>query len=60
MYLSVLLVGVFYAISIALMILAYGQDNAQDVAAENPAGMFDEALGTYAAPIFRISARYWS
>ncbi len=53
MYLSVLLVGVFYAISIALMILAYGQDNAQDVAAENAAGMFDEALGTYAAPIFR-------
>ncbi|WP_040541563.1 APC family permease [Mycolicibacterium vaccae] len=52
MYLSVLLVGVFYAISIALMILAYGQSNAQDVAAENPAGMFDEALGTYAAPIF--------
>ncbi len=42
----------FYAISIALMILAYGQSNAQDVAAENPAGMFDEALGTYAAPIF--------
>jgi amino acid transporter len=52
MYLSVLLVGIFYAISIALMILAYGQGNAQDVAAGNPAGMFDEALGTYAAPIF--------
>jgi len=53
MYLSVLLVGVFYAISIALMVLAYGQSSAQKVASENPAGMFDEALGIYAAPVFR-------
>jgi amino acid transporter len=52
MYLSVLLVGIFYAISIALMILAYGQSTVADVAAENPAGMFDEALGRYAGPIF--------
>ncbi len=53
MYLSVLLVGVFYAISIALMILAYGYSTAQDVALENPAGMFDEALGAFTAPILR-------
>ncbi|BCI55914.1 putative amino acid permease [Mycolicibacterium litorale] len=53
MYLSVLLVGIFYAISVGLMILAYGQSKAQEVAAQNPAGMFDEALGTYAGAIFR-------
>ncbi|MGE2735883.1 APC family permease [Mycolicibacterium vaccae] len=52
MYLSVLLVGVFYAISVALMILAYGQNDVADVVEENSAGMFDEALGAYAAPIF--------
>lgn len=52
MYLSVILIGVFYAVSVAFTILAYGQDEAGTVAAENAAGMFGDALGTYVAPVF--------
>ncbi|BCI52288.1 putative amino acid permease [Mycolicibacterium litorale] len=51
MYLSVLLIGVFYAVSVAFTIIAYG-DQADSVAADNAAGMFGEALGTYVAPVF--------
>ncbi|WP_036436082.1 APC family permease [Mycobacterium sp. URHB0044] len=52
MYLSVLLIGVFYAISVALIVLAYGQDNAQTVATDNAEGMFSDALGMFVAPVF--------
>jgi amino acid transporter len=52
MYLSVLLIGIFYAVSVAFMIMAYGADEAEAVAADNAAGMFGDALGTYVAPVF--------
>lgn len=52
MYLSVVLVGLFYGVSVTLMILAYGENDVADVVAEHSAGVFDEALARYAAPIF--------
>jgi amino acid transporter len=51
MYLSVLLIGVFYIIGIVTLSYAYGGDRAFGAATENPVGMFLDALGHYLGPV---------
>jgi amino acid transporter len=46
-YGAVLFIGVFYLVSIWLLILAYGPSQAQTVAVEDYAGMFPNAVTTY-------------
>lgn len=48
-YLSVLLIGLFYAVSAYSLMIAYGSD-AGDVAAEDPTNMFTNALKHFVAP----------
>jgi amino acid transporter len=47
MYLSVVLIGVFYVAAALAVVLAYGQAEAVDVAGSNPSGMFGDAVHQY-------------
>ncbi|ORV30262.1 hypothetical protein AWB99_14270 [Mycolicibacterium confluentis] len=46
-YLAVLFIGFVYVVSTFLLITAYGSSAAQDVANEDPAGMFPNAMESY-------------
>ncbi|GAA0319716.1 APC family permease [Kineococcus aurantiacus] len=49
-YISVLLIGLFYAVSAYSLILAYGPDKAQGTSTSAPGDMFHDALSTFVAP----------
>ncbi|WP_241032342.1 APC family permease [Rhodococcus pseudokoreensis] len=47
-YLAVIFIGIFYSVSCYALISAYGSSS-QQVAQDNPAGMFNDALDTFVA-----------
>ncbi|WP_124391496.1 APC family permease [Rhodococcus wratislaviensis] len=47
-YLAVIFIGIFYSVSCYALISAYGPSS-QQVAQDNPAGMFNDALDTFVA-----------
>ncbi|KAA0084634.1 APC family permease [Mycolicibacterium sp. P9-64] len=49
-YLSVILIGVFYAISAYSMVIAYGGSDAGQRAIDDPTTMFSDAMARYVSP----------
>lgn len=50
-YTSVIFIGVLYTLSVWVLVIAFG-DNAQQVATDNNAGMFNDAASRYVGPWF--------